>query len=97
LYPPGWLLTRRSITASAIGSYALPPHTDVLISPYLIQRHPAYWGSAGTFDPDRFLPETSAARNVLCIFLRLGPRACIGEHLAHRNARACRYPRGGST
>ena len=30
LYPPGWLLTRRSIADSAIGGFALPAGTDVL-------------------------------------------------------------------
>jgi len=83
LYPPGWLLTRRSIGASTIGNYLVPPRTDVLISPYLIQRHPAYWPQPGRFDPDRFLPEANAARNrFVYLPFGLGPRACIGEHLA---------------
>ena len=83
LYPPGWLLTRRSIEAATIGGHALPPRTDVLISPYLIQRHPAYWPEPGAFDPDRFLPEANAARNrFVYLPFGLGPRACIGEHLA---------------
>ena len=83
LYPPGWLLTRRSIASSPIGNYVLPPRTDVLISPYLIQRHPAYWPQPETFDPDRFLPEANAARNrFVYLPFGLGPRACIGEHLA---------------
>jgi cytochrome P450 len=83
LYPPGWLLTRRSIAASTIGDYTLPPRTDVLISPYLIQRHPAYWPRPERFDPDRFLPEANAARNrFVYLPFGLGPRACIGEHLA---------------
>ena len=83
LYPPGWLLTRRSIAASNLGIYALPPRTDVLISPYLIQRHPDYWPQPGTFDPDRFLPEVNAARDrFVYLPFGLGPRACIGEHLA---------------
>jgi len=83
LYPPGWLLTRRSVAASTIGDYALAPRTDVLISPYLIQRHPAYWPQPEKFEPDRFLPETRAARNrFVYLPFGLGPRACIGEHLA---------------
>ena len=83
LYPPGWLLTRRSIAATGIGGYAVPARTDVLISPYLVQRHPAHWPDPDAFDPDRFLPERNAARNrFVYLPFGLGPRACIGEHLA---------------
>ncbi len=83
LYPPGWLLTRRSLAASTIGDYALPAGTDVLVSPYLIQRHPRYWPDPDAFDPDRFLPEVNAARNrFVYLPFGLGPRACIGEHFA---------------
>ena len=83
LYPPGWLLTRRSLAASTIGGYALPAGTDVLVSPYLVQRHPRYWPDPDEFDPDRFLPPACAARNrFVYLPFGLGPRACIGEHFA---------------
>jgi enediyne biosynthesis protein E7 len=83
LYPPGWLLTRRSISAEAIGGFSLPAGTDVLISPYLVQRHPEFWPDPDRFDPDRFLPPSVAARNRFAYLpFGLGPRACIGEHLA---------------
>jgi len=83
LYPPGWLLTRRSIDADTVGGYSLPPKTDVLISPYLVQRHPAHWPDPDRFDPDRFLDRLGAGRNRFAYLpFGLGPRACIGEHLA---------------
>ena len=83
LYPPGWLLTRRSIAPDNVGGFSLPAKTDVLISPYLVQRHPAHWPDAERFDPDRFLPANSAGRNRFAYLpFGLGPRACIGEHLA---------------
>ncbi|MEO8347033.1 MAG: cytochrome P450 [Betaproteobacteria bacterium] len=83
LYPPGWLLTRRSIAPDLVGGFALPATTDVLISPYLVQRHPAFWTEPERFDPDRFLPNESAGRNRFAYLpFGLGPRACIGEHLA---------------
>ena len=83
LYPPGWLLTRRSIAADNVGEFALPANTDVLISPFLVQRHPAQWPDPERFDPDRFLPEFVAGRNRFAYLpFGLGPRACIGEHLA---------------
>jgi len=83
LYPPGWLLTRRSTVASTVTGFELPPKTDVLVSPYLVQRHPAFWDDPDTFEPDRFLPDAVAARNrFVYLPFGLGPRACIGEHLA---------------
>ncbi len=83
LYPPGWLLTRRSIAASRLRGFDMPAGTDVLVSPYLVQRNPAYWPDPDTFDPDRFLAEAVAARNrFVYLPFGLGPRACIGEHLA---------------
>jgi cytochrome P450 len=83
LYPPGWLLTRRSTSASPIGDFELAAGTDVLVSPYLVHRHPRYWRDAGRFDPDRFLPDAVASRSRFAYLpFGLGPRACIGEHLA---------------
>ena len=83
LYPPGWLLTRRAIAADTVGAISLPAMADVLISPYLVQRHPAHWPDPARFDPDRFLPEYNSVRNRFAYLpFGLGPRACIGEHLA---------------
>ncbi|HEY5307588.1 MAG TPA: cytochrome P450, partial [Casimicrobiaceae bacterium] len=83
LYPPGWLLTRRSIAEDTVGGMPMPPATDVLLSPYLVQRHPDHWPDPVRFDPDRFLPERTAGRNRFAYLpFGLGPRACIGEHLA---------------
>jgi cytochrome P450 len=83
LYPPGWLLTRRSTAPSTLAGFALPAGTDVLVSPYLVQRHPRYWPEPARFDPDRFAPEAGASRNrFVYLPFGLGPRACIGEHLA---------------
>jgi hypothetical protein len=83
LYPPGWLLTRRSIGADIICSHPIAPGTDVFISPYLVHRHPAYWENPEIFDPDRFEPAKKATRNRFCYLpFALGPRACIGEHFA---------------
>lgn len=83
LYPPGWLLTRRTIAHSSIGELEVPEGTEILVSPYLVHRHPRYWRDADRFDPDRFLPDEAGSRNRFAYLpFGLGPRACIGEHLA---------------
>ncbi len=54
LYPPGWLMTRRALKDDQIGKYFVPAGTEIYISPYLIQRHPALWEEPDRFNPDRF-------------------------------------------
>jgi cytochrome P450 len=82
LYPPGWLLTRRSIAADRIGEFDIAPNTDVFVSPYLVHRHPDFWPDPAQFEPDRF-SEAAAGRNRFCYLpFALGPRACIGEQFA---------------
>lgn len=82
MYPPGWLLTRRSIDASSVDAFNLPAGTDVLLSPYIVQRHPAFWSRPDAFDPDRFAAGAPAQNRFAFLPFGLGPRACIGEHLA---------------
>jgi cytochrome P450 len=83
LYPPGWLLTRRTIAADNAGGIALPAGADVLISPYLVHRHPAHWKDPERFDPGRFGSGEGERRNRFAYLpFGLGARACIGEHLA---------------
>ena len=83
LYPPGWLLTRRSIGADTVGGHPIAANTDVFLSPYLIHRHPAFWETPDAFDPDRFAQAQAAQRNRFCYLpFALGPRACIGEQFA---------------
>jgi len=83
LYPPGWLLTRRAIGEDRLGGYAIEPGTDVLISPYVIHRHPEYWADPEKFLPERFDGESSRDRNrFVYLPFGLGPRRCVGELLA---------------
>ena len=85
LYPPGWLLTRRAIAADSVGGITLPAGADVLISPYLVHRHPALWADPERFDPGRFGGgDGDTDRRIRFAYLPfgLGARACIGEHLA---------------
>jgi cytochrome P450 len=83
LYPPGWLLTRRSVEEDVLGGYLLPAGTDVMLSPYLIQRHPTYWPEPEAYRPERFLPAAEAAREKwVYIPFAAGPRHCVGENFA---------------
>jgi cytochrome P450 len=83
LYPPGWLLTRRSIGPDTLGGHAVPPGTDVFISPYLVHRHPHHWRLPETFDPGHFDPVQVEARHAFAyIPFAAGPRHCIGQNFS---------------
>jgi cytochrome P450 len=83
LYPPGWLITRRSIEADELGGYPIAPRTDVFISPYMLHRHPAFWSEPEEFRPERFAGADAEERHRFAyIPFAVGPRHCIGENLA---------------
>jgi cytochrome P450 len=83
LYPPGWLMTRRALKEDRLGDYFVPAGTEIYISPYLIQRHPAYWEDPDRFNPDRFEAGRSGDRHGLTMLpFSAGPRKCIGELFA---------------
>ena len=83
LYPPGWLLARRTIEPDVLSGFACPAGTDVLFSPYLLHRHPRYWKEPHAFRPERFDAEHEAERPRFAYMpFAAGPRHCIGETLA---------------
>jgi cytochrome P450 len=83
LYPPGWVLSRRTIEPDVLGGYAVPARTNVLLPLYLIHRHPRFWSHPETFDPARFAPEHEAERPRFAYMpFAAGPRHCIGETFA---------------
>jgi cytochrome P450 len=83
LYPPGWLLPRKALHDDHLGEYFVPAGTEIYISPYFIQRHPALWENPDCFDPYRFSPENSRNRHRLAtIPFSVGPRNCIGALFA---------------
>jgi len=83
LYPPGWLLSRRTIEADVLGGYPVPAGTNVLLPLYLLHRHPRFWRNPEEFDPERFAPEHEAERPRFAYMpFAAGPRHCIGETFA---------------
>ncbi len=83
LYPPAWLLARAALGEDEVGGYRVPKGAMVLVSPYLLHRHPRHWENPEGFDPDRFAPERAAAR-ARFVYLPFGggPRVCIGNEFA---------------
>ena len=81
LYPPAWGFGRRVTGGDEVGGYAVPPGADVIVSPWVTHRHPAFWAEPERFDPERFAPDAEAARHRHAYFpFGAGPRACIGQY-----------------
>jgi len=68
LYPPVGFLARQSTAEAEMRRKRLKPGATLVISPWLIQRHEAYWDRPQVFDPDRYLADgdTSASNATGC-------------------------------
>lgn len=83
LYPPGWLLSRRTVQPDVLCGYEIPAGANVLLPLYLLHRHPRYWKEPDAFLPERFAPEHEAQRPRFAYMpFAAGPRHCIGETFA---------------
>ena len=83
LYPPGWLLIRRTIAPDTLSGFAVPAGADVMLSPYLIHRHPHFCDRPEEFRPERFVDAASDPRDQwIYIPFAAGPRHCVGENFA---------------
>jgi cytochrome P450 len=84
LWPPSALLFRVAREDDLLPSGArVRAGWKVLLSPYVVQRDPAYYPDPERFDPDRFSPESRRARPKYAYFpFGGGPRVCIGQTLS---------------
>ncbi|WP_431930624.1 cytochrome P450 [Micromonospora sp. RP3T] len=82
LYPPVWILPRKTLADDVVGGHHVPAGVDVLICPYTLHRHRAFWDRPEEFDPERFDPVRSTDRpRYAYIPFGAGPRFCVGNHL----------------
>src|ERR1700690_3764533 len=83
LSPPVWLMSRTAKGPDVLAGYEIPAGADVLLSPYLVHRHPEFWPEPEAFRPERFAEDPDAGR-ARCAYIPFGagPRHCIGETLA---------------
>ena len=83
LCPPGATGARMAMRDVEIDGYRVEAGTLLLFGILSVQRDPSLCDDPLTFDPDRFSPENSKARD-RWQYLPFGggPRSCIGDHFA---------------
>jgi cytochrome P450 len=83
LYPPVPLVARNAIEADTIMGYKVPKGRIVFVSPWITQRHTAFFPEPNAFRPERFLGDAAKKLLRFAHFPFLGgPRKCIGEGFA---------------
>ena len=81
LYPPAWLITRKALASGELSGRKVPAGSLVIMSPWLLHRHPSLWRDPEEFCPSRFIDEEVDRSSFLPF--GAGPRMCIGRDFAY--------------
>ena len=83
LYPAVWGIGRTPLQDDEIAGYHIPAGSSIILSQYVVHRHPDFWDQPEGFDPERFSGHPPAAY----FPFGGGPRVCIGNNFALIEAR----------
>ena len=79
LYPPAWIITRRTLSEFTVEGFTIPANSLVIVSPWLVHRNQKSWEQPLQFMPERF---ESGAPQLGYIPFGAGARLCIGRDMA---------------
>ena len=79
LYPPAWLITRRTLEDIEVNDTLIPANSLVILSPWVTHRHESIWEKPQEFISDRM---KDGAPQVGYFPFGAGPRLCIGKDMA---------------
>lgn len=83
LVPPVYAIGRSVTAETELLGHRLSPDSDVIVSQWLLQRHPECFRRAESFQPSRWFDQESYSPRRGCFFpFGFGPRGCIGERFA---------------
>lgn len=78
LYPPVPILGRQARRDDVLGARNIAKDTIILVVPWLLHRHKAYWEKPDHFIPERFLPDQPRPDKFIYIPFSVGRRVCLG-------------------
>jgi cytochrome P450 len=82
LYPPGWIVGRRTLTHMRLAGTTVPARSQVLLNFYGLQRDPAGFADPDRFDPDRWIDPDPDLVAAYYMPFGTGPHGCLGEGYA---------------
>jgi cytochrome P450 len=83
LYPPAYVVGRRTMEDIMIGDHFIPAGTNVLMSQWIVHRDPRWFADPLRFDPDRWASDLVQRLPKYAYFpFGGGPRVCIGNAFA---------------
>jgi len=87
LFPPAWAAGRTAVADFTLAGQAIARGTQLIVSPWVVQRDARFWKDAESFRPERFLNgETDELPKGAYFPFGAGPRVCIGYHFAELEA-----------
>lgn len=83
LYPPAWIMGRKSTAPFELGGYTFPAGTEVIMSQWVMHRHPRWFEAPLAFRPERWTDGLAKRLPAFAYFpFGGGPRMCIGKAFA---------------
>ena len=83
LYPPLWMFDRRALGPDDLAGTKVAKGDLVIFCPYSSHRLPELWADPEAFRPERFEEGHAEQKNKFAYLpFGVGPRTCIGIHLA---------------
>lgn len=82
LFPPAFTIVREAMGPDRVLDIDIRRLDVLMIAPWVLHRHHAWWPEPDTFDPARFLPDAPLPPRFAYLPFGAGPRICVGAQFA---------------